>query len=126
VAVVAVGWLRSPELFARHRASLALLGVAWVVNYLPFATIQRPLFLYHYFFALMFCIAAVSIGLGLLAGWMTDGENVWQFPSGRSAALYWGILAAAVAGFLFFAPISYGLPLSDGGLAARVWLDSWR
>lgn len=126
VAVVAVGWLRRPELFARHRGALALLGVAWVVNYLPFATIQRPLFLYHYFFSLMFCIAAVSIGLGLLAGWMTDDEQVWQFPSRRSAVLYGGILVVAVAGFLFFAPLSYGLPLSDGGLAARIWLDSWR
>jgi dolichyl-phosphate-mannose--protein O-mannosyl transferase len=84
------------------------------------------MFLYHYFFAFLFSIAAVSIGLGLLAGWMTDGEELWQFPSRRSAALYWGILAVAVAGFLFFAPISYGLPLSDGGLSARIWLDSWR
>jgi dolichyl-phosphate-mannose-protein mannosyltransferase len=126
VVAVAVGWLRRPELFARRRGALALLGVGWVVNYLPFATIQRPLFLYHYFFAFMFCIAAVSIGLGVLAGWMTDGENAWQFPSGRSVGLYWGILAVAVAAFLFFAPISYGLPLSDGGLAARIWLDSWR
>jgi dolichyl-phosphate-mannose-protein mannosyltransferase len=126
VVVVAVGWLRRPELFARHRWAMALLGVAWAANFLPFATIVRPMFLYHYFFAFMFCIAAVSIGLGLLAGWMTDDAKVWQFPSRRSAALYWGILAVALAGFLFFAPISYGLPLSNGGLSARIWLDSWR
>jgi dolichyl-phosphate-mannose-protein mannosyltransferase len=126
VVVVAIGWMRHPELFEKHRGSMALLGLAWVANFLPFATIVRPMFLYHYFFAFMFCIAAVSIGLGLLAGWMTDGENAWQFPSRRSAVLYWGILAVAVAGFLFFAPISYGLPLSDSGLSARIWLDSWR
>ena len=126
VVVVAVGWLRRPELFVRHRGTMALLTVAWAANFLPFATIVRPMFLYHYFFSLMYCIAAVSIGLGILAGWMTAGEGVWRFPSRRSAALYWGILAVAVAGFLFFAPISYGLPLSDGGLSARIWLDSWR
>jgi dolichyl-phosphate-mannose-protein mannosyltransferase len=126
VLVVAVGWLRRPELFQRHRWAMALLGVAWAANFLPFATIVRPMFIYHYFFSFMFSIAAVSIGLGLLAGWMTDGEGVWRFPSRRSAALYWGILAVAVAGFLFFAPLSYGLPLSDGGLSARIWLDSWR
>jgi dolichyl-phosphate-mannose-protein mannosyltransferase len=124
--VVAVGWLRRPELFEQHRGPMALLGVAWVANLLPFATIVRPMFLYHYFFAFIFCIAAVSIGLGLWAGWMTDGEVLWRFPSRRSAALYWGILGVALAGFLFFAPISYGLPLSDGGLSARIWLDSWR
>jgi dolichyl-phosphate-mannose-protein mannosyltransferase len=84
------------------------------------------MFLYHYFFAFMFSIAAVSIGLGLMAGWMTDGETLWRFPTRRSASLYWGILGVALASFLFFAPISYGLPLSDGGLSARIWLDSWR
>ncbi|MGH3773165.1 MAG: phospholipid carrier-dependent glycosyltransferase [Pseudonocardiaceae bacterium] len=126
VFAVAVGWIRRPELFERYRGVMALLGVAWAANFLPFATITRPMFLYHYLFAFMFCIAAVSIGLGLLAGWMTDGERLWKFPSWRSAALYGGILVVALAGFLFFAPISYGLPLSDGGLSARIWLDSWR
>ncbi|PZS18124.1 MAG: hypothetical protein DLM60_12600 [Pseudonocardiales bacterium] len=124
--VVALGWMRRPALFDRHRGAMALLGVAWVANFLPFAGIVRPMFLYHYFFAFLFSIAAVSIGIGALAGWMTDGEEVWQFPSRRSAVLYWGILAVALAGFVFFAPISYGLPLSDGGLSARIWLDSWR
>jgi dolichyl-phosphate-mannose-protein mannosyltransferase len=125
-AVVAVGWMRRPELFERHRGAMALLGLAWAANFVPFAIIKRPMFLYHYFFSFMFCIAAVSIGLGLLAGWMTDGKRWWRFSSRRSAALYWGILAVALAGFLFFAPISYGLPLSDGDLSARIWLDSWR
>ncbi len=124
--VVALGWLRRPDLFQRHHGPMALLGVAWAANFLPFATIVRPMFLYHYFFALIFSIAAVSIGLGLLAGWMTDGETLWRFPSRRSAALYGGILAVALAAFIFFAPISYGLPLSDGGLSARIWLNSWR
>ncbi|MGH3902075.1 MAG: phospholipid carrier-dependent glycosyltransferase [Pseudonocardiaceae bacterium] len=126
VIVVALGWVRHPELFERHHGTVGLLGVAWAGSFLPFATIERPMFLYHYFFSSLFCIAAVSIGLGLLAGWMTDGEKVWRFPSRPSAALYWGILGVALAGFLYFAPLSYGLPLSDGGLYGRIWLDSWR
>jgi hypothetical protein len=59
VVVVALGWMRHPELFERHRG--------------------------------------VSIGLGLLAGWMIDGETWWRFPSWRSAALYGGILVVAMA-----------------------------
>ncbi|MGH3695449.1 MAG: phospholipid carrier-dependent glycosyltransferase [Pseudonocardiaceae bacterium] len=124
--VVALGWIRRPELFAQHHGAMAVLGLAWVANFLPFSLIQRPMFLYHYFFSFIFCIAAVSIGLGLLAGWMNDGEKWWRFPSRASAALYWGILAVALAGFLYFAPISYGFPLSDGGITGRIWLDSWR
>lgn len=126
VVVMAVGWLRRPQLFERHRGPLVFLGVAWLVNYLPFVLIKRPMFLYHYFFSFMFSLAAVSIGLGLLAGWMTRSKAVWQFPSRRAAALYWGILVVALASFVFFAPISYGLPLTDSGLADRIWLDSWR
>jgi dolichyl-phosphate-mannose-protein mannosyltransferase len=126
VVVVALAWTRNPARFDRHRGSMALLGLAWVANYLPFVLIRRPMFLYHYFFAFLFCLAAVSIGLGLLAGWMTEDKKVWQFPSRRSAAIYGGILALALAGFVFFAPISFGLPLSDSGLGWRIWLDSWR
>lgn len=126
VVVVALGWIRRPERFARRHGAMAVLGLAWVADFLPFALIERPMFLYHYLFSFIFCIAAVSIGLGLLAGWMNDGEQWWRFPSRRSAALYWGILVVALAGFLYFAPISYGLPLSDGGLTGRIWLDSWR
>jgi len=126
VIVVALAWMRSPELFERYRGPMALLGLAWLANYLPFVLIRRPMFLYHYFFSFLFCLAAVSIGIGVLAGWMSDGETAWRFPSRRSAALYGGILGVALAAFVFFAPISYGFPLSDGGLAARIWLDSWR
>jgi dolichyl-phosphate-mannose-protein mannosyltransferase len=126
VVAIAVGWLRRPELFERYRGSMALLGLAWLANYLPFVLIKRPMFLYHYFFSFMFCLAAVSIGVGLLAGWMTDGEAIWQFPSRRSAALYWGILGIALASFIFFAPLSYGIPLTDSGLADRIWFSSWR
>ncbi len=126
LAVVAVGWMRRPDLFARHQSPLALLGVAWAGAVLPFATIERPAFLYHYFYAFLFSVAAVSIGVGVLAGWMTEGDRVWRFPSRGSAVLYWGLLGVALAGFLYFAPLSYGLPLTDQGIAARAWLDSWR
>lgn len=126
VAVVAVAWIRRPEAFAAHTGTFGLLGIAWAANFLPFATIERPMFLYHYFFSFMFCIAAVSIGIGLLAGWTTDGDRPWSFPSRGSAGLYVGILAVALAGFVWFLPISYGLPLTEGGLADRMWLGTWR
>ena len=126
VVAVAVGWMRHPQLFDGHRGGMAVLGLAWVANFAPFAAIQRPMFLYHYFFSFLFCLAAVSLGGGLLAGWISDDKRVWRFPSRRSAALYWGILGIALVGFVFFAPLSYGLPLTDGGLAQRMWLGSWR
>ena len=123
VAVVALAWIRRPERFAPVAGAMATLGLAWAANFLPFATIVRPMFLYHYFFALIFCAAAVSIGIGKLAGW--DGPG-WTFPGRGSPALYAGLLAVVAFGFVFFLPISYGLSLSDAGLTDRLWLSTWR
>jgi dolichyl-phosphate-mannose-protein mannosyltransferase len=35
VVVVAIGWIRRPELFRRHYGPMALLTLAWVANFLP-------------------------------------------------------------------------------------------
>lgn len=126
VVVITLAWVRRPDRFAPRIGAIATLGVAYLADYLPFATITRPMFLYHYFFALIFCIGAVSVGLGQLAGWDTDGEEPWRFPSRASLVVYVSLLAVALAGFVYFAPLSYGTELSDGGLAARDWLASWR
>ncbi len=123
VLVIALAWIRRPERFAPVAGAMGTLGLAWAADYLPFATIERPMFLYHYFFALIFCAAAVSIGIGRLAGW--DGPG-WTFPGRGSLALYAGLLMVVAAGFAFFAPVSYGFPLTDGGLSDRLWLSTWR
>jgi dolichyl-phosphate-mannose-protein mannosyltransferase len=125
VAVVAVAWIRRPDRFAGLAGPVAVLGVAWAANYLPFATIVRPMFLYHYFFALICCMAAVSLGLGRLAGWDAEPDT-WRFPSRVSLGVYAGLLGLVVLGFAWFAPLSYALPLSDAELAGRMWLSTWR
>ena len=125
--VVAVGWVWRPEAFRKHWGAFAILGVGWAMNYLPFSTIVRPMFLYHYFFALIYTIAAASLGIGILAGWQDEDEKrPWAFRDGISAALYVGILVVVLFGFLYFLPLTYGLPLTDSGLNARMWLSTWR
>ena len=37
-----------------------------------------------------------------------------------------GLAIASVAGFIYFAPLTYGLPLSPKAYDARVWLRNWR
>jgi dolichyl-phosphate-mannose-protein mannosyltransferase len=123
---ILIGAAVRPKRFAPMRWPLAFLGFAWLVNYLPFALIHRPMFLYHYFYGLVYSIAFVAIGLGALTGWSDEGEQPWTFGSKRSAVAYWGLLGAALLGFLYFAPITYGIPLSPEGLDARMWLHSWR
>jgi dolichyl-phosphate-mannose-protein mannosyltransferase len=90
---------------------LAIMGGAWLMNILPFIGISRVMFLYHYFTALIWAI--------LMLAYLVDHGR-----RRKKTAIALGLTALAT--FIFFAPLSYGLPLSDDGYAARVWLTSWR
>jgi dolichyl-phosphate-mannose-protein mannosyltransferase len=92
------------------RAPLIMAG-AWAINLLPFVGISRVMFLYHYFTALIWAI--------LMLAYLVD-----QSKHTRTAVM--SISVAALALFIFFAPLSYGLPLTDASYSARVWFSSWR
>jgi len=123
--VLAVGYVARRERFRPYRNVLAFLGFAYVINLLPFIGIRRVMFLYHYFDGLLFSVALATICLGILAGWMDDDGSPWRFTSRRSARLYWGLAALAVAGFLFFTPETYGWTVSYPFLKAHLWLSTW-
>jgi dolichyl-phosphate-mannose-protein mannosyltransferase len=110
----------------RYRYALAVCALAYVMNFLPFSHIVRVMFLYHYFFALIFSIAFGVIMLGALADWTHDGEHPWKFSTDTSRRLYLGVLLIALIGFAYFAPLSYGIPLTTAELAQHMWLPSWR
>lgn len=87
--------------------------VFWILNFVPFAFVDRVVFLYHYLPALIFAV-------GILAGWLDEFSDK---SMGRRLMLI--ISALAAIAFVFFAPLSYGLPLSDVQYKLRVWLSSW-
>ena len=93
------------------RTPLFLLS-AWLANILPFVGITRVMFLYHYFTALIWAI--------LMLAYIIDGKPQHT----RKTVLALG--GVALACFIFFAPLSYGLPLSEKGFSMRAWLTSWR
>lgn len=127
-AAVLVGWIARPARYRPYKWQLIFLGVGYLANYLPFAFIQRPMFLYHYLAALVFSILFVAVGLGALTKWSEeeDREHPFRFGSRASRVGYWSILAVAFAGFLYFSPLTYGIPLTSDALDARMWLKSWR
>lgn len=90
---------------------LLLLGGAWLINMLPFVGIDRVMFLYHYFIALIWSV--------LMLAYIVD-------MSRKAKPVFFVLSALALAAFVFFAPLSYGLPLSDSAYDARVWFSSWR
>lgn len=91
----------------------------YLANMLPFASATRPFFLYHYLPALVFALIASFFA------W-DDAMNALSLSSKEKWRVGAGIAAAILAVFLFFAPLAYGLSLSERGYAARVWFASWQ
>lgn len=88
-----------------------LLIVGYVINMLPFIGISRAMFLYHYL---------IGYTLALLAlVYLVD-----QLKNKKRA--FTALLALSIAGFLFFAPLTYGLPMPTKSYDLRNWLSSWR
>ena len=96
---------------------LAIMLGGYVLNLLPFIGIKRVMFLYHYLTALIFAIMILCYLIDRF-GKLTTSKN--------SRNVFIGIIAAAIAAFIFFAPLSYGLPLSNKDYEARVWFSVWR
>ena len=131
IAIGAVGFWRRRERWRAWREPALILGLAYVANFLPFAAIQRLMYQYSYFMAFVYSAGLAALGLGVGAGWTgpeplpdgaADDGPLWQFPSRRSARLYWCLLALVVAGFIFFAPETYGWTTSEAAFQARFWL----
>jgi len=87
------------------------LYLGYFLNILPFVVVPRVLFLYHYLAALIFSVAVLS---ALIA----DSEKA-------KPKVIFVLVALVFASFIFFAPLSYGLPLSEAAYRLRLWLPRW-
>ena len=86
---------------------LFVLLIGWTTSYAPFAFINRPLFLYHYFFPLLFSILLASY----IISWLIKKliPNRYQLTT---ILLFSGIIAL---GFLLVSPVTYGLGFAPDG-----------
>ncbi|HSX62741.1 MAG TPA: phospholipid carrier-dependent glycosyltransferase [Tahibacter sp.] len=82
--------------------------------------IERVMYLYHYLLPLLFGIANLAAvwnylyGAGLAAGQPHPRVNLLLF------------LLLAAAAFVYFAPLTYGWPLTASAVEHRAWLDAWQ
>jgi dolichyl-phosphate-mannose-protein mannosyltransferase len=91
--------------------TLALLGGAYLFNLLPFIGITRAMFLYHYMIGLIFAIIALA----------------YLIDRGQSKnKIFVVLLAVSFLAFLFFSPLTYGLPLTNSAYHLRVWFPGWQ
>ncbi len=121
MVVVGAALVKRAGMLAHRRDVLIALGIGYVANFVPFAFIQRPMFLYHYFFALIYGVLFASIGVGALAGW-DDDRTPFRSASDPSSRLFVGVLGAAALLFAYLAPMSYGSALSAEGVMHRRWI----
>jgi dolichyl-phosphate-mannose-protein mannosyltransferase len=113
--------------------------LAWAAHYFPFYLMGRQLFLHHYLPAhLASCLVVGSLTQFLFSrgfdGPVSPGvvaRPPTQAP--RTPREQWSLRAvgavivlAVMAGFVWFAPVTYGGPgLSVERLGVMKWLDTW-
>jgi dolichyl-phosphate-mannose--protein O-mannosyl transferase len=106
--------------FWKNKIVLILLG-GYLINYLPFIGIGRVMFLYHYFSALIFAI--------LIFAYLIDPAHAHMGGAGQQKnrkRILIGLLVISALLFVYFAPLSYGLPLSARAFQNRLWLTTWQ
>ena len=89
------------------------IGLNWVANLLPWLSISRCAFLYHYMESFIFALLALAM---LVDRWL-------QSPVRRQLGMV--VIALVFVGFIFWMPIYLGLPLSPFEIQMRRWLPSW-
>jgi dolichyl-phosphate-mannose--protein O-mannosyl transferase len=78
---------------------------AYLINYIPFFFIGRPMFLYHYLPALLFSFLAVPAAIRAL--WSRFGRADVPFEK-VERALFWTVFVFSSLTFLSISPMTYG------------------
>ncbi len=121
VACALLVWLAQPRLLGRRRKLVAFLLTGYALNFVPFTFITRPMFLYHYLFALLFSIVATCVMLATLFDWQAE-----KYGEKAVRQTFWVLVVIVVLGFLYFVPLSYGWPMTPADLQQKIWLPTWR
>lgn len=116
-----VFWLVIPKSLGKYRHVIACLLLGYGLNFIPFAFIDRPMFLYHYLYALVFSILIASVMLAVFFDWQT--KQYGQKTAIRTLLVFGAVVLIA---FLYFLPLSYGWPLSPVELNRHMLLSNWR
>ena len=97
--------------------------VGYLTNFLPFSLIPRATWNYHYIPALIFAILLLCIVLEIL---LDATRRYNRIVNGAAKFLSIFLFAGSTFGFLFMAPWTYSLPLSNDEHEARFLFFSWR
>jgi dolichyl-phosphate-mannose--protein O-mannosyl transferase len=108
LAIIALSIARLRARLTARREVLLVLLAGWLMNFVPFIAIDRILFIYSYFPAMIFSLAFAVVGVTAL----TD-----ETP--RTTRYWWGFAGLALVAFVYYAPFVYGTPVSEEGFRQR-------
>jgi len=114
-SVPIVAWLA----FRERNKGYALLIVAYLFQWLPWAKSPRLAFEYHFFPNLAIICLANAIVLQRIWAWGEAQDRRWA----RWAVGAYG--AVVVGAFVYFFPVLSGTPIPWDAYQARMWLPSW-
>lgn len=89
--------------------------VNWAANLLPWVSVTRCVFIYHYMPSVLFAFMALAL---VIDRWLASPRD-WQRILGLTAVFL--ILIA----FVYWLPMFLGLPMTPEAVVARRWLRSW-
>lgn len=111
-AAVPMSLVMAWNALVRRRAWAVILTVFIVAQYVPWFFAGKDGYLFYLTPVVPFLAVGLVLSLRSLGRW-----------SGWGIGLVAGL---AIAAFVYFAPIWYGIPLPEGAADARMWLESWR
>ncbi len=97
--------------FQHRDFNFYLLFGSFLFNLLPFINIRRVMFLYHYVVALIFAV--------LIMCYLIDRLK-------KKTKIFAILITVSVFSFVYFAPLTYGLELSEKAYNIRAWFSSWK
>lgn len=107
----------------RDRLQLAYVFAAlWLGYMLAVMTIDRVMYLYHYFPPLLFGLLAF---VALFSWRCADEADISWFP-GWAYTLALGLVIAVLLCFLWFLPLTYALKMDKDSFERRNWFSHWR
>ena len=95
--------------------TMLIITCAYYMNFLPFSLITRPMFLYHYFTALIFAVIAWAV---LIDHFMKVQKD--------KVILICILSVLIVIFYIYFSPLTYGYAPSHAAVMRLFWFKGWR
>jgi dolichyl-phosphate-mannose-protein mannosyltransferase len=123
LAALVYGLLFMPEILKRLEIWLSLPFLAMYIFYfITVLQVDRVLYLYHSFIPITFGFYLLALGFKYWLSYIP-----YKFFQQPQTSYYLAFIIAAVVFFsyIFFAPFSYHLPMTDEEFKARRWVSFW-